>query len=256
VTMYLAAASQGTGDLGLKKPKPDEVGEDRSARVYPPLSQATPYLDRKKRTTWLSADGTRDGVLRVETLEPRELPGVPVPPEARERAGDVSMIPLPVCGPRVEQFRRDYMYLRTLSTDPVRMLEYLRSQSGDTDPDRRAFASAGDLIRESYLPPAQRAAVFRAIKLIPDVVVVPDAQDAAGRAGIAVARVNTATGLRDELIFDRETYRFLGERAYVVREGALGSIPVGTQVAGTAELSVAVADAPPSLSPDPGYGCS
>src|SRR5438552_1398699 len=104
-------------------------------------------------------------------------------------------------------------------------------QSGDPSVDGRAWTAVGDLMRESYLPPAQRAAVFQAAELIPGVTLVRDVQDAAGRTGIAVARVDDRRGLRDELIFNPATYLYQGERVFVVdpaKADAAVPVPVAT----------------------------
>ncbi|MFJ1745457.1 hypothetical protein ACIOJD_04340 [Streptomyces sp. NPDC088116] len=74
----------------------------------------------------------------------------------------------------------------------------------------------GDLSFEGLMPPARSAALYRAAAKIPGVVVIPDAVDAAGRHGVAVARANE--GERQELIFDKETKQFLGGRIVAVED--------------------------------------
>ncbi len=54
-------------------------------------------------------------------------------------------------------------------------------------PAAEAFTTIGDLLGESIAPPEVSAALYRAAALIPGVTVVPDAVDAAGRHGVAVA---------------------------------------------------------------------
>ncbi|GAA1018052.1 hypothetical protein Aple_068720 [Acrocarpospora pleiomorpha] len=61
------------------------------------------------------------------------------------------------------------------------------------------------------------------------------------------ARAEPGTGTRNELIFDRETYRYLGERR-VVTAAAAGGAPVGTVLTSSALLKVSIADGPPALS--------
>jgi len=112
------------------------------------------------------------------------------------------------------------------------------------------WTAAGELLRESYLPPAQRAALFRAVKLIPGVELVAQATDAAGRSGVGVGFVDPKRGTREQLIFAPDTYRYLGERSFVV-DAAKAQAPVGSQLAGTAELSITVADSAPSAAAGP-----
>ncbi|MES4904431.1 MULTISPECIES: CU044_5270 family protein [unclassified Streptomyces] len=101
----------------------------------------------------------------------------------------------------------------------------------------------GDLIRESLMPPKVSAAFYRAAAKIPGVVVVPDAVDAAGRHGVAVARADSGRStLREELIFDEKTGEYLGERS-VALEDADGH-RAGQVTGTTALLNRAVVDKP------------
>jgi len=251
----------------------------KSVTMYPAYASDRRYLSRTKRTVWLSVDGTREGALTQEPLQPKQYPGWPIPSGANNGVGTTHSAPLPTCDRHpADNARTDYTYLRTLPTDPARMLQVLKGrQSGDPSPEDRAWTAAGDLMRESYLPPAQRAAVFRAAKLSPGVTVVQDAEDAAGRRGIAVARVNDEQGVRDELIFNPTTFLYQGERMLVLdaakAEAAVPrpvgtakaapdaaahadgpGVPVGTPLVSTAELSVAVTDTAPKF-PSTGKHC-
>ncbi|WP_033321461.1 CU044_5270 family protein [Streptomyces yerevanensis] len=148
------------------------------------------------REIWLSVDGLHTGLLREldheETLKPE-------PPD---------------------EAATNYRNLQTLPTDPDKMLKWLHrvSDGGDSgeSADQNAFMQVGDLSFETLMPPAQSAALYRAAARIPGVVVIPDAVDAAGRHGVAVARVND--GERQELLFDKKTKQFLGERVVAVED--------------------------------------
>jgi hypothetical protein len=99
------------------------------------------------------------------------------------------------------------------------------------------------LLMEAYLPAAQRAAVFRVAATIPGVTTIKRSEDAAGRVGIAAA-MGRPMGTREEIIFDPETYQYLGFRVVVVD-------PVKAQalVASSALLRVTVADGTPPIKP-------
>lgn len=150
-----------------------------------------------QREVWLSVDGSREGMLHDpyakfdhEPLEKR-TPGVPS--------------------------NTNYRHLETLPTDPDEMFEWLNKVSeGSDSKDEANFVLVGDLARESLMPPAQSAALYRAAAKIRGVFVVDDAVDAAGRHGVAVARVDD--GERVELIFDKKTKEFLGEREVAVED--------------------------------------
>lgn len=215
------------------------VGEDK---------KQSRYLYRTKRTIWLPADGTRDGALKVEYLEPRAYPGWPIPPEAYQQKGTAWMR-LPAC-----DSTRDTAYtsLKTLPNDPEKMRAYLYGRPrGDNPPDTGAWTAVGDLLRETYVPAAQRKALFKAAATIPGVTVNESAEDAAGRTGIGVGRVSG--GVREEIIFDPSSYELLGERGIVV-DAKEAKAPAGSLVASTAQLEVTVDDTAPKVD-DPAAGC-
>ncbi|KFG74427.1 CU044_5270 family protein [Streptomyces mutabilis] len=154
-----------------------------------------------QREVWLSVDGSREGMLHSpfdrSDHAPLEKPAPGVPSST------------------------DYRHLQTLPTDPDAMYEWLDSVSeGSDSKDEANFVLVGDLARESLMPPAQAAALYRAAARIRGVFVVDDAVDAAGRHGVAVARIDD--GERVELIFDRETKEFLGEREVAVEDLSWG----------------------------------
>ncbi|MFF5211861.1 CU044_5270 family protein [Streptosporangium sp. NPDC000396] len=250
-------------------PRDDQFVKVESQTMYGSFSfggtgteQEKRYLYRTKRAIWLSANGEKEGALRIEYLEPHAYPGWPIPQEAYNEQG-TEWLRLPVCGKPPAHLRTDYASLKRLPGDAEGMRAHLYAGSDDDngdkseekDKDRTAWTAAGDMLRETYIPPAQRAALFKAVGAIPGVSVVEDAEDAAGRRGIGVGRVSM--GVREDLIFDPETYELLGERGVVVDE-KIAKSPVGSLVASTAQLSVTVADSPPDapeLKADKASGC-
>ncbi|MET8414074.1 CU044_5270 family protein, partial [Streptomyces sp. NPDC005195] len=107
-----------------------------------------------------------------------------------------------------------YDYLAALTTDPGALLTkiYAETRRHGNSPAQEAFTTIGDLLGESFPPPALDAALYKAAARIPGVVTLDDAVDAAGRHGVAVARLDETSGQRTEWIFDRKTLSFLGER--------------------------------------------
>ncbi|MFF4773546.1 CU044_5270 family protein [Microtetraspora fusca] len=229
-TMY------GAFQVSLKAENGDQVGENR-------------YLYRTKRAIWLSADGTRDGALKIERLAPRAYPGWPLPKEANEEKPGTEWNKLPTCG-RVSDTA--YTSLKKLPEDAEGMRAYLYSREhGDRPADAAAWTAVGDLLRETYMPAAQRAALFKAAATIPGVTVTEDAEDAAGRKGIGVGR--ESVGVREDIVFHPETYELLGERGIVVDEKE-AKAPLGSLVASTAQLTVSVEDTAPEVD-DPYVRC-
>ncbi|MEV6494688.1 CU044_5270 family protein, partial [Actinoplanes sp. NPDC051633] len=120
-------------------------------------------LESRRREIWLSVDGTRDGLLRSRR---------------REGSGDAGTQPIPGCEDGVMSVRKGTRsvevpcaatpgYRRDLPADPGAMVRYLYRQGGTKNPpDQDAFTAAGDLIREAYLAPAVRSALFEAASRI------------------------------------------------------------------------------------------
>ena len=125
-------------------------------------------------------------------------------------------------------------YLINLPTNAPAMTAYLRTKANETT-NGDLFTAAGDLIREAYLPPASLSALFQALGDVPDLAVAQDAEDAAGRHGVSVGR--DAHGFRNELIFDRTTFAYLGSRT-IARQDA-GKVTIDGQ---SAQLRVAIVD--------------
>jgi len=114
-------------------------------------------------------------------------------------------------------------YYRTdLPTDPDGMLAWLRSQPllGRNHSDDLIFTAAATLLMGTYLAPPVKAAIYQALAKVPGVTLVSDMADGAGRHGLAVTRPTpssmrdpryTGPPLNESLVFDRNTYEFLGD---------------------------------------------
>ncbi|WP_157247931.1 CU044_5270 family protein [Nonomuraea typhae] len=208
------------------------------------------WLYRTKRKIWLRADGKRDaqgreGVLEIETLDPVAYPGWKIPKLAHDEKGS-EVMPLVYCG-GTGPWSKNYTALKQLPTDPEAMKAHLYKSfpaTGDKQqsPEYQVWDGASELLRESYMPPAQRAALFKALGTLPGITVTEDAEDAAGRKGYGVGVVYN--GERSELVIDKENYTLLGERSVVV-EKKQDKAPVGSLLASTAQLSVSVSDTAP-----------
>lgn len=199
------------------------------------------HISTDLREIWLSAAGTRNGLLREQRRSPAS-PGRP--------AGAWQTIVLPGCrdgrldhvvgaassnGPCVPQ----PAYLAGLPTTAQAMLAYLYQNShGQNPPAVQAFITAGDLIRESYVRPAALAALFAAAAQIPGVSVADHAVSAAGQRGVAVQQ--TYHGISEQLIFNPRTHAFIGERQVAL--SASSGLSVGTVLDSTAILRLAVVD--------------
>ncbi|MEV7010474.1 CU044_5270 family protein [Streptosporangium sp. NPDC051022] len=163
-----------------------------------------------KRRTWIPQDVAEEGLIR-------------------ENGRD---IPLSLAGDGL-----NYERLAQLPTDPAALLEWLYARQEDRDP-LRAFSQIQGLMSETVIPPATRAALYRATALIPGVRLVPASVDAADREGMAVAF--DADGERVEWIFDKGTLAFLGTRDYLIADSGRGK--AGTLLSSSAVVTQKVTD--------------
>ncbi|MEU1863325.1 CU044_5270 family protein [Streptomyces gardneri] len=182
------------------------------------------------REVWLSVDGSKPGLLRERGEE------IPLAGALDKDGRPVD----PVGNPHPTLNSPTYRFLESLPTDPDALLKkiYDETKGQGPGPDQEAFVTIGDLLREQLAPPKVSAALYKAAARIPGVTVVDDAVDAAGRHGVAVARVHA--GERTEWIFDRKSLEFLGERGVMVEDTNWGKS--GQVTATTAVLSRGVTD--------------
>ncbi|MFF9512482.1 CU044_5270 family protein [Streptomyces sp. NPDC014724] len=200
------------------------------------------------RQIWLSVDGTRPGLLR-ENGHDTELgtaqEGVVVSEGDGRTTGTDSGRPVTVKPPGYAAPSLNsptYRYLESLPTDPDALLKkiYDETKGAGPGPDQEAFVTIGDLLREQLAPPKVSAALYEAAAKIPGVTVVGDVVDAAGRHGVAVARVHD--GERTEWIFNKHTLEFLGERSVMIKDTPRAK--AGQVTATTAVLSRSITDKP------------
>ncbi|MGW7441504.1 CU044_5270 family protein [Streptomyces sp. NPDC054849] len=160
-----------------------------------------------RRQIWRSADGARGWLIDPAVNDSPKGETLSLPDENGNR------FEASLNGP-------SYDYLAALPTDPDALLAkiYKETAGHGTTPDQQAFTTIGDLLAESYPPAALYPALFQAAAKIPGVVVVDDAKDAIGRPGVAVARLEETSGVREEWIFDKTTHVFLGVRTVQVKQ--------------------------------------
>ncbi len=131
-------------------------------------------------------------------------------------------------------------YRTDLPTDPDGMLAWLRSQPPGSriHSDDMIFNVATSLLMFSYLAPPVKAAIYQALAKVPGVALVHDVTDRAGRHGMEITRPYpdsirdpryTGPPLNESLIFDANTYAFLGTRTVALLREAIvdriGQVP-------------------------------
>lgn len=146
---------------------------------------------------WLRADGRQSARLERGKLELESFNPVGSPPH-------------------------DYPRLAALPRDPDALLAWAYKEMGGraNTPEERydgAYGMFGAILRDGVLPPAQEAAIYRALAKIPRVKLKQDAVDVAGRPALALGRI--AEGwLSEEILLDRKTYTYMGERSIAIKD--------------------------------------
>ncbi|MFJ4153043.1 CU044_5270 family protein [Streptomyces galbus] len=186
-----------------------------------------------RRQVWYSPDGTKGWLIDPAVNKSPEGETLSLPDEQGNT---------PVAGLN----HPSYDFLATLPTDPDALLArvYKETAGHGNSPDQEAFTTIGDLLSESFPPPALYSTLFKAAAKIPGVVKVDDAVDAAGRHGVAVARLDETSGQREEWIFNGTTHVFLGKRLVQVNRagGPEKLIKPGTVLFTSAVMRRAVVD--------------
>jgi hypothetical protein len=207
------------------------------------------FLPPGRAWTWESVDGRRDGLTRRGKTDATHPDGADEPiPGCKDGKNRPTLD-----RPEIEQECSPYpAYRKDLPTDVDAMVAHVYSAVG-TDaspgesPDSAAFRRVGALIAASLPAPPVQALAFEAAARIPGATVLENVSDISGRAGIAVAR--TDGGVRTELIFDPDTYAYLGSNEVVVEDNpaSFGFAPnlglkAGDVLRREAVLRVAVVD--------------
>ncbi|MDX3102731.1 CU044_5270 family protein [Nonomuraea angiospora] len=147
--------------------------------------------------------------------------------------------------------RPAYARLGAWPTDPAQVRAKIVADTGEAP--LRVWTSLKSLIRESVVRPSLGAALYQVAAGLDGIVLIGDAVDVSGRPGLAVA-MDEGDGTRSELIFDRQTYQYLGERTVVTKAKTV-KLPEGEYtekkgaVNGVAVLAVDLVPGLPEVSP-------
>ena len=128
------------------------------------------HLKSFKRIAWLPAMGrSTGGVVSEELLPPKRFGGQPLPPDASRGVGEGPSLTRIDFDKSAEYLRTDYAYLSRLPTDRdgMRAHLYTRLKPGTDYGDTEAWSRVGSMLTDAYMPPAQRATLFRAAATIP-----------------------------------------------------------------------------------------
>jgi hypothetical protein len=176
-----------------KAPRPDQF-----------LYVRTENPDHRTREVWLSADGTRDGL-----IGDTEVTG------CRDGKAPYSGPYDPAKKGTLEDCRPSPAYRADLPTTADAMLAYLDALPGTKEGD---IGSMGKkvfmLAHERALTPASYAALFQAAAKVPGLKALDHVTDGAGRPGVGITwptPPGSAPGAKPiVLVFDARTHQFLG----------------------------------------------
>jgi hypothetical protein len=197
-----------------------------------------------EREIWIAPDGS--GRIREVGGRPRFLSdaqraawvaaGSPALPPVG-RASDETFAP--------HQLR--YFHSASLPTDPKELRRLIEARKvpgiGGPPGEAETFELIGEMLRETDLRPALRAAIYEVCAELPGIELLGPVRDPAGREGTGVAFTDRSRGIRHELIFDPADSALLGERDIVVGgwDKTL-QVPAGTVVGYASYLESRVLD--------------
>jgi hypothetical protein len=180
----------------------------------PTTSYNVSYTER--RQIWIGSDGS--GRI-VETYSNPQLG------TAKDRAGWIAAgRPSLAVPPSDTTFARGQLSdgppnLNQLPADPAKLAALLEARKIEGGPKGPAedFVQIGDMLREDYVRPALRAAIFTVAERIPGVRLLGTVTDQDGRSGIGLAYVSAFPARaeigKSVLIFDPATSKLIAEES-------------------------------------------
>jgi hypothetical protein len=136
--------------------------------------------------------------------------------------------------------------LAALPRDPAALLDYIHKATigQGSSPDGEALVWIADALRSGVVPAEIRAALYNAAAMIPGVEITEKQANLNGATGIAIGRLETVNGIRQDLIIDPNTGQLMGERQVLTRGYGPDYFPVGTVIGWTAITTTVVDSAP------------
>jgi hypothetical protein len=237
-----AAAATAATQPAEPPPGPGQYFYTRSREAYLTTSveatRAWSVLVPRIRQTWIAANGA--GRARAVAAKPEFLT------VGQRRAWKAAGSPHLGSG-GVEDFAlsgQPFLDTSNLPTQPKalrRLIEARKILRVDGPPgEAETFTLIGDMLRNTYLPPAFRAALYRVVAELPKVELRGEVKDPVGRTGIGVAYTKGST--THELIFDPETSALLGEREVAAHRIPELQVPAGTETGSVTYLESKVVD--------------
>ncbi|GII92076.1 CU044_5270 family protein [Sinosporangium siamense] len=257
-----AAATEGQPDL---RPRPDQYVRTSSLVAAGLMmrrsdGQWAEALQVRREERWVPAEAGLPMLQREETLstspadKDRPLPAH-ITKALSKREGVVEDILYSTSCKDAPDATLSFLRLHTWPTEVEALSQRVRAVAArrPSPAHTRLWATLSELIRLSAARPSLTGALYQVAAGVDGVTLVRDAVDVAGRVGVAAA-FDDGEGTRYELIFDRETYRYLGEREVPTGDraprGPAREVPRTQSPSGSAVMGVEVVDRLPKLSAD------
>lgn len=134
--------------------------------------------------------------------------------------------------------------LSGIPRDPQKLRDYFYAeyQGGSNSIDEDVWVRMTDLLRTGTVPADLRAAIYRAMALVPGVELVDGQATLNGQTGIAIGRTEAGRNFHVDVIIDPATGLLIGERQVTI--AADGQVPANT-VIGWSSVSTSVVDSAP-----------
>jgi hypothetical protein len=176
--------------------------------TVPNGGQAFNTVQRYTRQQWISPDGSGRilqvaGTPQLATSADREAWAADGKPDLVDSTGNINVT-----------LKRGgyYLDLSNVPTGPAALRQLIEQRKLEDGPpgDAETFTIIGDLLRDSYAPPAVRSALYTVAAQLPGVQLIGATQDHLGRAGTAVGY--PSHGDTQQLIIDPQTSALLAEQ--------------------------------------------
>jgi len=211
------------------------------------------WLTADDRTAYVAVDGTRPTwITDTRGGEPRQIAGPPGRPAPQVTTWTMEQA---VDGTAGGWQAPTPAFLAALPRDPaaLRRVLYRDSRGHGRSVDGEVLVQVADVLRSGLVPADLRASLFRVLATVPGVTVTAASVTVAGRAGVAIGRLETVDGERQELVVDPRTGEVIAERTIQVR--GVDGIPAGT-VTGQVRTTRSVVDDVPAAVRAAGRQCS
>jgi len=242
--VLLRAAHAATKQPATGPPGPGQFVYTKSegllgSTTVPAGGQAFSTVWRYTRQQWIAPDGSGRvlqvaGRPRLATSADRTAWIADGKPNLNDGSGDIST-PL-------SRGSGLYLDLSDLPTDPSALEQLIEQRKLESGPpgDAETFTIIGDLLRNSYAPPAVRSALYTVAAQLPDVTLMGTTHDKLGRTGTAVGYPSNGNNTQ-EMILDPQTSALLAEQTINSK---------GKVIAWTAYLSSAIVNSTKATAPN------